>query len=54
MNKSDEKLLISLARAAAQWVSEFSPQQLANTAWTFATANQSDLKLFTALVRAAD
>ena len=32
---------------------EFNAQELANTAWAFATADQSDVLLFAALVRAA-
>ena len=35
-------------------MSEFKPQDIANTAWSFATVNQSDGKLFTLLARAAE
>ena len=35
-------------------MSEFNAQQLANTAWAFATASQSDETLFAALSRAAE
>ena len=35
-------------------MSEFNAQDLANTAWAFATAEQSDASLFRALARAAE
>ena len=38
-----------LARAADQRVYESNAQDLANTAWAFATVKHSDLKLFEAL-----
>ena len=44
----DEKLFTSFAREMGLRVSEFKPQNLANTQWTFATVNQVDKKLFTA------
>ena len=35
-------LFTALARATEHWVSEFTSQNLANTAWAFATVGQSD------------
>ena len=35
-------------------MSDFNPQDLANTAWAFATLRQLDALLFTALARAAE
>ena len=54
MNGSDEKLFTNLARAAERWVSEFKPQELASTAWGFATVKKLVEKLFIALARAAE
>ena len=42
-------LFETLARAAEQRVSEFKHQELANTAWAFATVSHRDEKLFAAL-----
>ena len=47
-------LFTALARAAELLLSEFNAQNLANTAWAFATVKQSDEKLFTVLARAAE
>ena len=42
------------SKAAAGWcVGDFHAQDLANTAWAFATLGQSNVKLFPALGRAA-
>ena len=46
-------LLVALAMTADRRVSEFNRQDLANTAWAFATVGQSDEKLFAALARVA-
>ena len=46
------KLLTALARAAERHLGDFKVQELANAAWAFATANQSDAQLFAALARA--
>ena len=54
MNQSDEKLFTASARAAEQRMSEFNAQELANTAWAFATANHRDEKPFTALAIAVE
>ena len=35
-------------------MSDFNPQEVANTAWAFATVNYRDEKLFAALARAAE
>ena len=43
-----------LARAAERRLSEFNPQGVANTAWTFVTVNYRDEKLFAALAIAAE
>ena len=43
-----------MARAAEWHVSDFNVQELANTAWAFATASPSDAQLLAALVRAAE
>ena len=45
-------LFSTLARAAEQRVSEFNPQELANTAWAFAMVVRLDALLFAALARA--
>ena len=37
-----------------QKVGNFNPQDLANTAWAFATLGQLDAQLFTALAREAE
>ena len=44
---------VALAGAAHRRVHEFNAQSLANTAWAFATADQSHALLFAALARAA-
>ena len=44
----------SLARAPEHWVDEVKPQELTNTAWAFAKADQSDATLFVVLTRAAE
>ncbi len=49
-----EKLFRELAREAERWVSEFSAQALANTAWAFAKVKLSYEKLFIALAREAE
>ena len=46
-------LFAELAKAAERRLSEFKPQELANTAWAFATADHSDEKLFATLACAA-
>ncbi len=43
-----------MARAAKQRMSEFGDQNLANTAWAFATMHQSYEKLSTAMARALE
>ena len=45
---------MTLARAAERRVGDFNAQGLANTAWAFATAGQSDALLFMTLARAAE
>ena len=43
-----------LARAAERRLSDFNPQNAANTAWAFATVNYRHEKLFAALAIAAE
>ena len=43
-----------LAKATERRVCNFNTQNLANTAWAFATASQSDALLFEALAKAAE
>ena len=45
---------MTLARAAEQRVGDFSAQCLANTAWAFATADQSEALLLMWFARAAE
>ena len=54
MHDCGEKLFAALAMAAERKVNEFKEQGLANMAWAFATAKQSDGRLFRALVRAVE
>ena len=42
-----------LAKEAQRSLGDFNVQNLANTAWAFATAGHSDAQLFTTLARAA-
>ena len=49
-----EALFAVLARAAELRFGDFKVQDLANTAWAFATASQQDAQLFAALARAAE
>ena len=53
MGQWDEQLFMTLARASDQRVCDFDAQNLANTAWAFATAGQSDAQVFAALAKAA-
>ena len=47
-------LVAALAREAERRLTHFNPQEVANTAWAFATVNYRDEKLFAALARAAE
>ena len=49
-----DPLFVASARAAAWRVSEFNSQNVANTAWAFATGNYREEKPFSALARAAE
>ena len=40
---------MAMARAAERCMSDFKAQELANTAWAFAKAGQSDVQLFVAM-----
>ena len=53
MNYRDEKLFAALAIAAERRLNKFNPQDVANTAWAFATVSYRDEKLFAALAIAA-
>ena len=52
--KRSGALFTALARAAEKRVGEFVVQNIANTAWAFATADRLDASVFTALARAAE
>ena len=54
MSLSDEKLFSALARGAERRLREFNAQELANTAWAFATMSQVDGRLITMLPFAAE
>ena len=43
-----------MATVAEQHMGDFNVQELANTAWAFATAGQNDALLFAALATAAE
>ena len=47
-------LSAALVKAASRLMCDFSSQELANTAWAFATAGQNDASLFAALAKAAE
>ena len=47
-------VIAALARAAERRMHRFNAQDLANTAWAFATLGQLDALLFAALARAAE
>ena len=49
----DAQLFTILARAAERRMAGFNAQDLANTAWAFATADQPDAQLFMRLARTA-
>ena len=54
MNYRDEHIFAALAIAAERQPSEFNPQEVANTAWAFATVNYGDEKLITVLAITAE
>ena len=54
MKQRDKRLFTALATAAERRMSEFKPQELASTAWAFATVKQQQENLFTGLARAAE
>ena len=53
MSQSDAQLFAVLARTAELRLLDFNVQEIANTAWAFATASQSDAQLLAVLARAA-
>ena len=48
---SDAKLFAALAKEARQLLDQFNTQDLANTAWAFATVSQLNVVLFAVLAR---
>ena len=54
MSQSDAQLFAVLARTAELRLLDFNVQEVANTAWAFATASQSDAQLFAVLARAGE
>ena len=54
MGHKDERLFSMLAAAAEQRMRDFNSQNLANTAWVFATMGHKEEGLFTALAAAAE
>ena len=54
MSQSYEQLFAVLARTAELRLLDFNVQEIANTAWAFATASQSDALLFAVLARAGE
>ena len=46
--------MAALARTDEWRLDDLNVRELANTAWAFATANQSDTQLFAALARTAE
>ena len=52
--QEDASLFAALSTAAEWRMGDFNPQELANTAWAFATAGQNDALLFAALATAAE
>ena len=53
MGQQDEQLFKALAKMAERRLDQFNAQELANTAWAFATAGQQDEQLFKALAKMA-
>ena len=54
MGRRDATVFAVLAPAAEQRMGDFKPQELANTAWAFATLGQADARLFAALATEAE
>ena len=54
MGQQDEQLFKALAMVAELRLDRFSAQELANTAWAFATVGQQDEQLFKALAKMAE
>ena len=54
VGQSDPLLFIALAGMAERRLADFESQNLANTAWAFATAGQAHALLFAALSRATE
>ena len=54
MGQQDEQLFKALANMAKRRLDQFNAQELANTAWAFATVGHKDELLFNALARMAE
>ena len=54
MGQKDEQLFQALAKMAERRLDQFNAQELANTAWAYATVGQKDEQLFDALARMAE
>ena len=54
MGQADARLFTALAKEAERRVGDFNPQDLANTAWAFATLGHVDVQLFMALASEAE
>ena len=52
--KSLSELFAAIAKEAERRLDQFNAQQLANTAWAFATVGQKDEQLFKALAKMAE
>ena len=48
------RLVLAVAEASVRRVADFKPQELANTAWAFASAVRSDVLVFAAGARVAE
>ena len=54
MDQQDAQLFKALAKMAERRLDQFNAQELANTAWAFATAGQQDEQLFKAVAKMAE
>ena len=53
MGQQEEQLLKAVAKMAERRLDQFNAQELANTAWAFATVGQQDEQLFTTSAKMA-
>ena len=54
MGHKEEQLFTALAVAAERRMRDFNSQEIANTAWAFATVGHKDERLFSTLAAAAE